>query len=258
MIDLKKGGCLKLMDDIPDHSIDMILCDLPYGTTKCRWDTIIPFDELWLQYKRVIKDKGAIVLFGTEPFTSKLILSNVNEFREKLTWIKHRASNFMAAKTKHLKYTEDLVVFGNGKVTYNKQKVARESPRVKEMQNHNCIRKGSPSIVSNGSYLKPISYKKYSPDFKNPTDYLKFPAIANNSKEKTKHPTQKPVALLEYLVKTYSNKGETVLDNCMGSGSTGVACVNLGRSFIGMELDDEYFEIAQKRIDEASKESAYA
>lgn len=254
MINLIQGDCLELMKDIPDGSVDMILCDLPYGTTQCKWDTIIPFDPLWEQYKRIIKDRGQVVLFASEPFTSKLILSNINQFREKLTWIKHTPSNFAIAKRRHLSYTEDIVTFGNGQGTYNRQMVERESPRVAQAQRNNGFAKrthqGSNEVSFNTNYA-PRSYHFYDKDKKNPMDYLVYPKVVGNSKEKTKHPTQKPVALLEYLIKTYSNEGETILDNTMGSGSTGVAAVNLNRNFIGMELDPEYFEIAKNRIEEA-------
>lgn len=246
------GDCLEIMKDIPDKSIDMILCDLPYGTTNCKWDTIIQFEPLWEQYNRIIKDKGgAIVLTASEPFTSALVMSNPKSFREKLTWIKHKASNFMAAKYMHLKYTEDIVVFGNAGITYNKQMVPRKSPRIKEMAKNNLSRTiKDVSEVSLGTILKPKPYSEYDPDFKNPMDYIEIPAIAGNAKEKTKHPTQKPVALFEYLIKTYTNEGETVLDNCIGSGTTAIAALNLDRNFIGIEQEKEYVDIANKRIEE--------
>ena len=239
------------MKEIPDKSIDMILCDLPYGTTNCAWDEIIPFDKLWDEYDRIIKNRGQIVLFASEPFTSKLIMSNVAKFREKITWIKHKPSNFASAKHRHLKYTEDIITFGNCKGTYNRQKVKRESPRIKDAQKGKTLNKRTTRKTDEVSFqtdYAPRPWTVYDADFKNPMDYIEIPAVAGNAKEKTKHPTQKPVKLLEYLIKTYSNEGETILDNTMGSGSTGVAAINLNRKFIGFELDDEYFEIAQDRI----------
>lgn len=254
MIDLQQGDCLELMKSIPDGSVDMILCDLPYGTTSCKWDTVIPFTPLWDQYKRIIKDRGQIVLFATEPFTSQLVSSNLKWYREHLTWIKHRASNFASAKYRHMKYTEDIITFGSGSGTYNPQMQKRISPKFAELQKNNWImparKKNEISFQSDG---KSIDSKKWDAKLRFPMDYLVFPAVVNNSKEKTIHPTQKPVKLLEYLIKTYSNENDTVLDNCMGSGSTGVAAVNLNRSFIGMELDCDYFKIAEQRINEARR-----
>lgn len=249
MLNLKKGDCLELMRDIPDHSVDLILCDLPYGTTSCRWDTIIPFDKLWEQYNRILKPKGIVCLTSTEPFTSKLIMSNVDFFKEKLIWIKHRASNFANAKYRHMKYTEDVVVFGRAGTTYNRQMVPRTSPRVQQMHDSKWVMKPmEKSEVSFKTERKPMDSKRWDADYKNPMDYIEIPCVVNNSKEKTIHPTQKPVKLLKYLIETYSNEGETVLDNCMGSGSTGVAAVELGRDFIGYELDQRFFEIAEDRV----------
>lgn len=239
------------MQRVPDKSIDMILCDLPYGTTSCKWDEIIPFDLLWEQYNRILKPKGIVCLTATEPFTSKLIMSNVGFFKEKLTWIKHRASNFANAKHRHMKYTEDIVVFGRAGTTYNRQMVPRVSPRVQQMHDSKWIMKPmEKSEVSFKTERKHMSSDRWDANFKNPMDYLEIPAVVNNSNEKTKHPTQKPVKLFEYLIKTYSNEGETVLDNCMGSGTTAVACINTGRNYIGFEMDEEYYQITQDRIGE--------
>lgn len=260
MVDLKQGDCLELMRDIPTGGVDMILADLPYGTTKCKWDQIIPFDKLWEQYNRIIKSNGAIVLFGTEPFTSQLVGSNLKGYREHLTWIKHRPSNFANAKYMHMKYTEDIIVFGYHKPTFNRQMMRRTSPRIRELQKNGWVKKTtSESNVSFKSFKGngEIDSKIYSPNFKNPSDYLEFPAVVNNSKEKTDHPTQKPIKLLKYLIKTYTNPGELVLDNCMGSGSTGVSCVETGRNFIGMELDQHYFEVSQQRIKRAQEERSH-
>lgn len=257
MSDLKKGDCLQLMKSIPDGSVDLILCDLPYGTTACKWDTIIPFDDLWQEYNRILKKKGVIALFATEPFTSALIMSNPKLFKEKLTWIKHRPSNFAIAKYRHLKYTEDIVVFGKPGTTYNRQMIPRKSQRMKQMHQSGWVTPADVRIseVAFATKRKSISSLRWDADYKNPMDYIEIPCVVNNSKEKTIHPTQKPVKLLKYLIETYSNEGETVLDNCMGSGSTGVAAVELGRDFIGYELDQQFFEIAESRIKETEPKS---
>lgn len=258
MIELNKiynEDCLEGMKRIPDGSVDMILCDLPYGTTKLEWDVIIPFDNLWQQYWRILKDKGIICLTGTEPFTSQLIMSNPNRklFKEKLTWIKHRPSNFANAKYRHLKYTEDIVVFGQKGSTYNRQMVPRKSNRVKQAQKGNTLNSRTvrkQNEVSFGTEYEGRSWSVYNADFKNPMDYIEIPAVGSTSKEKVNHQTQKPVKLFEYLIKTYTNEGEIVLDNCMGSGTTAIACMNTKRNFVGFELNKEYFEIAQNRIKE--------
>ncbi|WP_056963256.1 DNA methyltransferase, partial [Levilactobacillus spicheri] len=195
MIDLQKGDCLELMKKLPDNSVDAVICDLPYGTTNCKWDTIIPFEPLWHEYKRIIKLGGAIVLFGTEPFTSQLVGSNLKWYREHLTWIKHRPSNFANAKYMHMKYTEDIIVFGSKRPTFNRQMMRRESPRIGEMQHGNSKRHNTKSQVSFNTKYAPRSWNVYDANWKNPSDYLKFSAVANNSKEKTDHPTQKPVKL---------------------------------------------------------------
>lgn len=245
-IALHQGDCLELMRDIPDGSIDMILCDLPYGTTACKWDTTIPFKPLWEQYSRVIKQNGAIVLFCDEPFTSQLVNSNIKQFRYKWIWNKTRGSNFQNARFMPMKCHEEICVFYGKKPVYNPQfwyskpyKTA-ERKRSREIEG---LRGGSAAetctaTISEDGRRYPLSILTYARD------------------GSRIHPTQKPVALLEYLVKTYTNEGETVLDNCMGSGSTGVACVNTGRRFIGMELDPAYFGIAKKRIQEAREQLA--
>lgn len=257
-IKLYKGDCLVEMQRIPDKSIDMILCDLPYGTTACKWDTIIPFEPLWEQYQRIAKPNAAIVLFCIEPFTSALVMSNVKEFREKLTWEKHKPSNIGNAKYMHLKYSEDIIVFAHKKSTYNPQMQPRTSDRVRQAQKGNSkqwrTNRKETGEVSFATQYQPRDWKSFDADWKYPSNIIKIPAVVSNSKEKCDHPTQKPVALLEYLIKTYSNEGDTILDNCMGSGSTGVACVNTKRNFIGIELNDEYFTIAEKRIKEAKQQ----
>lgn len=231
MIDLRHGDCLELMKDIPDKSIDMILCDLPYGTTACKWDIVIPFNKLWEQYNRIIKDNGAIVLFGKQPFTSKLIVSNIKDFKYSLVWLKDNHDNPMMAKKRILNITEDINLFYKKQCTYNPQGIIRVNKITKQGRGNSLARQ------ENGvrEYLQ--EYSNY------PRNILEFKRDLPNI-----HPTQKPVALLEYLIKTYTNEGDTVLDNCMGSGSTGVACVNTNRNFIGIELSEEYYNIAKERI----------
>ena len=257
-IQLIHGDCLKVMQNIPDKSIDCILCDLPYGTTQCKWDVIIPFETLWKEYKRVCS--GAIVLFATEPFTSKLIMSNCDNFKEKLTWVKHKPSNIGNAKIRHLKYSEDIVVFSFGNYTFNPQYTERKSDRIRQAQKGNSKQWRTNKIhtqeVSFATQYEPRDWHTFDADRKLQGNVLNYPAVVSNSKEKVNHPTQKPVRLLEYLIKTYTNEGDVVLDNCMGSGSCGVAAVNTNRKFIGIELDENYFNIAKQRIDEAIKKKS--
>lgn len=233
-VKLINGDCIIEMNNIPDKSIDMILCDLPYGMTKNKWDIVIPFDKLWEQYNRVIKDNGAIILFGNNPFTAELILSNKKYFRYTLVWEKNKFSDFLNSKRKPMKIHEDIVIFYKKQPTYNPQLVVGEpytrwntQSSVDKQTNYGKIKE---NVVKNdGTRL--------------PTTVLKF-----NRKERPIHPTEKPVELLEWLIKTYTNEGDTILDNCMGSGSTGVACKNTNRNFIGIELNEEYFNIAKERI----------
>lgn len=255
MLELDKiylGDCLNLMAEIPDGSIDMVLCDLPYGTTQCKWDVIIPFNPLWEQYKRVVKQGGAVVLFCNEPFTSKLVLSNIDYFREKLTWQKHKPSNIGNAKYMHLKYSEDIVCFSKGRCTYNPQMQRRTSERVRQGQKGNSKqwrtnRKDSQE-VSFATQSTPRDWKSFDADWKYPSNVLSFPAVVSNSHEKVSHPTQKPVSLFEYLIKTYSNENEVVLDNCIGSGTTAIAAIRTRRHFIGIEKENNYYEIACNRV----------
>ncbi|MFL2118563.1 site-specific DNA-methyltransferase [Marinilactibacillus psychrotolerans] len=241
--------CLEGMKRIPDKNIDMILCDLPYGTTACKWDTIIPFEPLWEQYTRIIKDNGAIVLTASQPFTSALVMSNPKMFKEELIWEKHKPSNFGASKSRHMKYHESVLVFSKKRHTYNPQMIKRESERMGQMHKADYVIVTGKSEVSNNSIGK-TSAHKYNAEFKLPSSTLKIPAVANNSHEKTKHPTQKPVALFEYLIKTYTNENETVLDNCMGSGTTAIATINTNRKYVGFESDKEYYKLANERIKE--------
>ena len=230
------GDCLEKMKDIPDKSIDMILADLPYGTTACKWDVIIPFEPLWKQYKRIIKDRGAIVLFGSEPFSSHLRMSNIKQYKYDWVWNKKLAGNGILAKIQPLKIHELIHVFNSG--IYYPQKTtgklrSKMGLKTSELNNGDGI-KGVDEYKNDQYY--PVSIQEYG---------------IGNLRTGRLHPTQKPVALLEYLIKTYTLEGETVLDNCMGSSSTGVACINTNRNFIGIEKDDKYFEIAKKRIEEA-------
>lgn len=225
------------MQHIPDGSIDMVLCDLPYGTTNCKWDAIIPFDQLWGKYKRVVKTNGAIVLFSAQPFTTKLIQSNLRNFKYCWYWKKNNVTGGIFCKYQPMRCIEDICVFYRKMPTYNPQGLTRlDKVKVSQPHTQNVYKgKKNPSIQTHTGYPKHL---------------LEF---ANDAAfgGKRLHPTQKPVALLEYLVKTYTNPGDLVLDNCMGSGSTGVACVNTGRRFIGMEMEEEYFEIAKQRINNA-------
>ena len=236
-IKLLNGDCLELMKDIPDKSIDMILCDLPYGTTACKWDNVIPFEPLWGQYNRVIKDNGAIVLFGSEPFSSRLRMSNIKNYKYDWIWKKTKAGNFAQCRKNPMKYHENISVFYKKYPTFNLwnlkklEKPINSSRKNKGSNLGHCVDKGSYMQTETGFHNSILEFSNKS------------------GKGYSYHPTQKPVELLEYLIKTYTNENETVLDNCMGSGSTGVACVNTNRKFIGIELDENYFKIAKERID---------
>jgi len=226
---LIKGDCLEAMKLIPDNSIDMVLTDPPYGTTRCKWDSVIDFDLMWKELKRITKSNGAICLFGSEPFSSALRMSNIKMFKYDWTWHKSNKTGHLNAKKMPLKVIESISVFKD-KISYNPQGLVK----------YNKITKRS----SNG-YNFDKSGKENLQEFTNyPTQYLNFKSVAKNV-----HPTQKPVELLEYLIKTYTLEGEKVLDFTMGSGSTGVACKNLGRDFMGIELDEKYFNIAKDRIE---------
>lgn len=241
-IKLYNGDCLEIMKDIPDGSIDMILCDLPYGTTACKWDVVIPFDKLWEQYNRIIKDNGTISLFGSEPFSSLLRSSNIKLFRHDWIWYKDKSGNFMNCKFEPMKVHENIMIFGKKKGTYNPIMEIREEKN----KRRNKSRVNTSNIIHTQEFYTEKS--KGNEDYKYPTSVKYF-----NSVRGGKHPTQKPTDLLEYLIKTYTNEGELVLDNCMGSGSTGVACINTNRNFIGIELDENYFNIAKDRINAAKE-----
>lgn len=238
-INLQKGDCLELMKDIPDNSVDLILCDLPYGTTACKWDSVIPFEPLWDQYKRIAKDNAAIVMTASQPFTSALVMSNPKWFRYQWVWDKKIPSGMSYARFQPMRQHEDVLVFCGGRVPYHPQMTKREKP-IKE----GGKKKSESAPIAN---FNSMGGKVY--DTKNPTTLIQFDKVRRGSQ----HPTQKPVSLMEYLIRTYTNEGDLVLDNCMGSGTTGVACVNTGRNFIGIEKDSEYFKIARRRIREAQR-----
>ena len=234
--------CLEGMKRIPDNSVDMILCDLPYGTTACKWDTIIPFKPLWEQYERVIKDNGAIVLTASQPFTTVLINSNFDMFKFCLVWDKDKAGNFALAKKRPLISHEDIVVFYGKQPTYNPQMT--ESGSNRDRQKKSYTRPTSSSVGMASGVFK--ASKTHNEGLRYPKSILRYKR--NWRPQDSDHPTQKPTDLFEYLIKTYTNKGETVLDNCMGSGTTAIACINTERNFIGFELDKTYYEKSLERI----------
>ncbi len=252
MIDLRLGDCLELMKSIPDKSIDMILCDLPYGTTACKWDTIIPFEPLWEQYKRIIKDSGAVLLCGNEPFSSKLRLSNLEQFNYDWYWQKDKAANFLFGNKMPLKILEIISVFLNKQPTYNPQKEINPRGISKRhlSRNPSKITKNVKEVMGESwketkmNETQNYHGKNYEPDKLLPKQLIYF----SREQRGKLHPTQKPVALFEYLIKTYTNEGDLVLDNCAGSGTTGVACKNLNRNFILIEQDQKYCKIAEERI----------
>ena len=248
MIDLLKGDCLEVMRAIPSGSVDAIITDPPYGTTACKWDSVIDFDLMWEQLNRIIKPNGAIVLFGSEPFSSALRMSNIKNYKYDWAWRKSKASNFPHAPNMPLKIFENILIFSNGKIghlsqlgdkrtTYNPQGTTEGKTFIKRNPNTSELKYHRESQTNHTTGYK---YKKEN-----------YPnTIIEIKSENGLHPTQKPVALMEYLIKTYTNENETVLDFTMGSGSTGVAAKNLNRSFIGIEQDDNYFNIAKERINE--------
>ncbi len=226
------GDCLEVMATLPDASVDMILCDLPYGTTRNKWDSVIPFEPLWAQYWRVAKPNAAIVLTASQPFTTTLIASQIKRFKYCWVWEKSRFSNQLLAKIQPLKIHEDVCVFAKGKTPYNPQGLVEVNRVVKQ---------GSRVSDNNGGGSRKTAYTQTHTGY--PKSIIQVPSAGG-----TVHPTQKPVALFEYLIRTYTNEGETVLDNCMGSGTTGVACANTGRRFIGIEKEVKYFDIACRRM----------
>lgn len=237
-VQLLQGDCLELMKDIPDGSVDMVLADLPFAVTACKWDVLIPFEPLWEQYKRIIKSNGVIALFGSEPFSSRLRMSNIKWYKFDFIWEKPQGVDPLLSKKRPLNNIEYISVFYKKQPTYN--------PQFREAKPYKTTRDKNKRVCEiNGHIFRETT--TVNNGYRYPMRVLKF------SRETSFHPTQKPVPLLEYLIRTYTNESETVLDNTMGSGSTGVAAVNTGRSFIGMELNSGYFETACKRISEAEE-----
>jgi site-specific DNA-methyltransferase (adenine-specific) len=230
------GDCLEIMPNLPDKSIDMILCDLPYGTTACKWDTIIPFEPLWKQYKRLIKDNGAIVLTASQPFTSALVMSNPGWFKHRWIWDKVKPSTGLNAKKSPLRVAEEVCVFSPGVPAYFPQMLAKKHRAEKKCDSNGEAFGGARVIRFHDN--KGEGY---------PKDII---TISNADQNGRVHPTQKPVSLFEYLIRTYTNEGDTVLDNCAGSGTTGIAAMNTNRKFILIEKDAEYFSLISKRLDE--------
>ena len=250
-IELKQGDCLELMKDVAENSVDLILCDLPYGTSACSWDSVIPMDKLWEQYNRVIKDRGAILLFAQTPFDKVLGVSNLENLRYEIIWQKTAPTGFLNAKKMPMKAHENILVFYKKLPTYNPQMTQGHPRKVSSK----ASRSASAQRHSEKSLNGESNYGVFANDIEGYDSTERYPlsvqVFAKDQQKENYHPTQKPVALLEWLIKTYTNEGALVLDNCMGSGSTGVACVNTNRNFIGFELTEQYFEIAQSRIERA-------
>jgi len=238
MEEIIHGDCLEIMKEIPDKSVDMILCDLPYGTTACHWDTVIPFEPLWTQYKRIVKDNAAIVLFGRQPFTCSLIMSNIKMFRYELIWEKEKGTDFANSNIKPINSHENICLFYKNQPTYNKQLI-KGKPYYKKCYNNQTkddinFQGDNSGIYDNRGFRTPTSVIIISRD--------------NITAGKSLHPTQKPVELFKYLIRTYTNEGDLILDNCAGSGTTGVAAKRLGRKFILIEKEEKYVEIIKQRL----------
>jgi len=240
MYEMFKGDCLEVMKQIPDGSVDMILCDPPYGTTACKWDTVIPFDAMWREVKRVARSNTAILLFGSEPFSSYLRISNIRDYKHDLYWKKEKPTNFFQLKKRVGKVTETISVFYEKQPKYFPQKVAYKGNIIRNRP------KGVHKSITAGIGKQVTPYVDDGTRY--PIDVLEFNREPLGS---TIHPTQKPVSLIEWLIKSYSEVNDTILDFTMGSGTTGVACANTGRKFIGIEMDDKYFEIAKERVSSA-------
>ena len=245
------GDCLEIMPTLADKSVDMILCDLPYGTTACKWDTIIPFEPLWKQYKRLIKDNGAIVLTASQPFTSALVMSNPDMFKYIWYWIKDKPSNFLMGKKQPLRYVEEVLVFSKRIPLYNPQMQPREEKDKRKNKLTSSLLKNENIGINEKTDKYQDRLKSGLNDFIYPRNYQKF-----NNRTDGLHPTQKPVALLEYLIKTYTLEGETVLDNCSGSGTTGIAAFNTKRNAILIEKDEQYFNAAKERFERETRQVA--
>lgn len=252
---LHNGDCLEIMRAIPDNSIDCIICDLPYGTTSCSWDVVIPFEQLWEQYNRITKDNAPIVLFGSQPFTSMLIQSNIEHFREEIIWLKNKAGSGMQANQKHIKIHENICVFSKSATyTYNPQKwLIAEKEFITQRKTFK-----ENEYIGNQIYGATTRTRKPDTGERNPISIVSCRVPFTPQKSKTYsddvdlryHPTQKPLDLVEYLVKTFSNEGDTVLDNCMGAGTTGIVCVKNNRNFIGIEISEDFYKIAKNRIEQ--------
>lgn len=252
-IKLLYGNCLERMNEIKDNSVDLILCDLPYGSTKCKWDVVIDMEELWKYYKKIIKKpSGVIILFGQQPFTTKLISSNYDWYKYNLIWKKNKTTQYLLANYRPMKCTEDICIFSKGgaaaasrkkgNMTYNPQGL--KSVDIKKKNSEKRIGKMLNQSHHLGPNNKLTSNTEYTQKFTNyPTEFIEF-----DIEYDTIHETQKPVPLIEYLINTYSNEGEIVLDNTMGSGTTGIGCINTNRNFIGIELNEKYFKLAKERI----------
>jgi len=236
---VNNGNCLDLMSDIDDKSIDMILCDLPYGVSACKWDSVIPFEPLWAHYKRIIKDNGAIVLTASQPFTSALVMSNTDWFKYEWIWEKDGGSNFATVKYMPMKEHENVLVFGKGKVNYNEQREERIGSRKGKITTSKASQPKKDNVYNSIPAVEMICQELRCPR-----------SIQRFTRERGSHPTQKPVALFEYLIKTYTNEGDTVLDNCAGSGTTAIACLKTNRNYILIEQETKYCDIANKRIAE--------
>lgn len=252
-IDLQQGDCLELMKNIPSKSIDLILCDLPYGTTRNKWDSVIDLERLWDDYDRIIKDSGAILLFAQTPFDKVLGVSNLKHLRYEIIWQKTAPTGFLNAKKMPMKAHENILVFYKKLPTYNPQMTQGHPRKVTS----NLSRQKSVERQRTKAAVLATNYNSYGESTVGYDSTERYPlsiqVFAKDQQKENYHPTQKPVALLEWLIKTYTNEGDLVLDNCMGSGSTGVACVNTNRNFIGFELTERYFEIAKERLEKARK-----
>lgn len=249
-LNLIQGDCIEEMKSIKSNSIDLICTDLPYGTTKCKWDIVLPFDKLWSEYTRLIKDTGAIVLFGKEPFSSMLRVSNLDMYKYDWIWVKDTKSNFMQANHQPLNNVELISVFGKGYVREIKDKVMMTyNPQFSTGKEYKLPKVSKTTDLFGENHRNGV-YKHYDRDT---TKRYPYNIIQFNMDKPKVHPTQKPVALLEYLIKTYTNEGEVVLDSCMGSGTCGVACKNLNRDFIGIEKEEKYFNIAKQRLDDCDE-----
>lgn len=262
-VELIQGDCLEEMKKLANDGVkvDLVLTDLPYGTTKCKWDNIIPFDEMWEQVYRLIKPNAPIVLFCDEPFSSRLRLSNLKDWKYDWVWIKEGPSNIFNAKYRPLKYHENVAVFYKKQCKFYPDRIMipRTSPTVAQSKKRNyvCITEAKSTIVGKGVGSKKYisDFSKYDENWKNPSQHIYYSRVKGSSSEKVNHPTQKPVKLLKHFIEAYTDEGDTVLDFTMGSGSTGVACLQTNRNFIGIELDQDYYNIAQERINETKKQT---